>query len=271
MMTSTFVRSALTNSQIWNTAPSVFATEPHDRVSNRYGFAPTIELVEAFREEGWFPVQVSQSRSRDPSRHEFTRHLIRFNRVLEPLVLGDSVAELVLLNSHDGSSSYQIYAGLYRVLCSNGMVVQEGHGADIRVRHSQKAIQQAVTATYQLVDRLPEIEASLARFRSIDLSGEEQIIFAEASLTVRYGENWRATSPIMPHSLLQTRRLADAEPSLWSVFNRVQENLMKGGLGGYSITGRQVVTRPIGSVSENVRVNRALWSLANRLHQLKTA
>ena len=82
----------------FSVAPSVFATEPHGRVTDRYGFVPTIDLVEAIEQEGWFPVTVRQSRVRDETRHGFQRHMLRF-RQEQPTQVGDSVTELVLLNS----------------------------------------------------------------------------------------------------------------------------------------------------------------------------
>jgi hypothetical protein len=96
-------------------------------------------------------------------------------------------------------------------------------------------------------------------------------LFAESALSLRYGDDWQATSPVQPGDILEARRTEDANGSLWSVFNRTQENLFKGGIRGKSANGRRTRTRPINSVTEDVRLNRALWKLTEHFADLKGA
>jgi hypothetical protein len=101
------------------------------------------------------------------------------------------------------------------------------------------------------------------------LSPEESRLFAQSALTLRYGEDWRQVSPIQPDRLLDARRSEDRDQNLWRVFNRTQENLLKGGLSGRSASGRHTRTRAITSVAEDVRLNRALWQLTEHFAALK--
>jgi hypothetical protein len=112
-------------------APSIFAAQAYSGMSARYAFIPTITVVEKMRSEGFLPVAAMQSRTRIEGKQDFTKHLIRFRDVRNgdaPAIrtLGEVYPELVLTNSHDGASAYKLDAGLFRLVCTNGMVVSDG-------------------------------------------------------------------------------------------------------------------------------------------------
>jgi len=261
---------ALTHDKLYKAAPSVFASAPDERVSERYGFMPTIDIVERFEREGWYPVRASQTRVRDLSRRALTRHMLRFRRTDDPIQVGDSLAELVLVNSHDRTSAYQLNVGLFRLVCLNGMVTSIGKHGGIRVRHGKNVAHEVIGASYKLVEEVPRIAASVDRFSEIQLSPPERRAYAEAALIARYGEDRAPLAPVTPPQLLDARRDSDDGGDLWTTYNVVQENLFKGGLEGRSTTGRRVKTRPIRSVTEDVRLNRALWRLTEQMAELKS-
>jgi Domain of unknown function (DUF932). len=260
----------LSRDQLYRQAPAIFAQAPDDSVSDRYGFVPTIEVVDALQAEGWYPVRAQQTRVRDPERRDTTRHLVRFRQDPQrQITVGDSIAELVLTNSHDRSAAYQLDLGLFRLICSNGMVTPVGNMGGIRVRHGKQVVDQILEGSLALVDEVPNLAGTVERFQSMRLSPEESRLFAQSALTLRYGEGWRQVSPIQPDHLLDARRSEDRDPNLWRVFNRTQENLLKGGLKGRSASGRHTRTRAITSVTEDVRLNRALWQLTEHFAALK--
>jgi len=261
---------ALSHAQIQRVAPSVFATEPHARVTDRYGFVPTIDLVEAIEAEGWFPVMARQSVVRDETRRGFQRHLLRF-RQQQPTQVGDSVTELVLLNSHDGSSSFQLDLGLFRLVCSNGMVTPVGDAGGLRFRHGRDVVHSVIEGVYDLVDETPRLAERFDRFSNVTLDRSEQELYARTALALRYGDDWQDRSPVPPQALLGRRRSTDRGDSLWLTMNRVQENLVRGGLHGRARSGRRIRTRAIRSVHEDVRLNRALWRLTEEFAALKAA
>jgi hypothetical protein len=126
----------LTDNDLMRVAPSIFAEEPWERMSGRYRFVPTIRVVEKLRGEGFFPVNASQGRTRIPGKKDFTRHMIRFRQDNKKMLVGQELPEVVLLNSHDGSSAYSLMAGVFRLICSNGMVVPAASVGSMKVRHS---------------------------------------------------------------------------------------------------------------------------------------
>ena len=264
--------SILTEQQLYKTAPAVFADGPDLAVSERYGFLPTIEVVRNLQNEGWYPVRAQQTLSRDPEKIHLAKHMIRFRQDPDrQMTVGDSIAELVLTNSHDRSSTYQLDMGLFRLVCSNGMVTQTGDFGGIRVRHGKHIVESIIEGSLQLAGQIPHLNESVENFQSTLISSTEAQLFARAALNLRYGQDWQQMSPIDSDALLQARRTEDKEPTLWKVFNRVQENLMKGGLSGRSPSGRATRTKAIVSVSQDVRLNRALWQLADEFSKLKHA
>ncbi|TVP80705.1 DUF932 domain-containing protein [Thioalkalivibrio sp.] len=251
--------------------PAAFATQPHAAVSDRYGFVPTSAVIDGLRDEGWFPVRAQQTRVRDYTRRGVARHLIRFRQdPARQVQVGDSIAELVLTNSHDRSSAYQLDLGLFRLICSNGMVTPVGATGGIRVRHGKNVVDEILVGSIELVEAVPNIAARVDAFQSTPMSRGESELFAESALELRYGEDWKMSSPVRPADVVHPRRHEDAQDrTLWGTFNRAQENLLKGGLRGQSRSGRLVRTRPVKSVTEDVRLNRALWKLAERFAELK--
>ena len=121
--------------QLREIAPSVFATEPADKVSSRYGFVPTVDVVEELSNRGLVPVFAGQTISRDENNRPFAKHLLRFRPQYAPTVAGQSVPEVVLMNSHDGSSGFKLWLGLFRMVCCNGLIISDGIMGQVSVAH----------------------------------------------------------------------------------------------------------------------------------------
>ncbi|MFP4161997.1 MAG: DUF932 domain-containing protein [Ectothiorhodospira sp.] len=261
----------LNDDHLRRAVPAAFARAPHEAVSDRYGFVPTIQVVHALRDEGWYPVRAQQTNCRDLERVDVAKHMIRFRQDPDrQMAVGDSVAELVLTNSHDRSSAYQLDLGLFRLICLNGMVTPVGETGGIRVRHGKNVVNEILEGSVALVDHVPNIQTAMQAFQSLSVDRGEAELFATAALELRYGDDWQRQAPIKPENLLEARRREDErDQSLWGVFNKAQENLLKGGIRGYTRSGRRTRTRAIHSVTEDVRLNRALWRLTERFAELK--
>jgi len=268
-MTNANAIRVLSESELRHRAPSIFATAPHDRVGVRYQFVPTINMVEALNDVGWFPVSAQENHTRLPDRWGFTRHVVRFCRQDDAVpMVGDSFPELVLMNSHDGTSSFQLHAGLFRIACANGMVVANKDMGQIRRRHTGDAVGQVIEGSYEIVTELPRIAGKVETFNQIELSPAEQEIYAESALELRWD---RGKAPITPTVVNRSRREEDSRDTLWLTFQRVQENLIRGGQRGRASTGRRLTTRAVSSVDGNVKLNKALWQLTERMAELKGA
>ena len=235
-------------------------------MSGRYRMVPTIEVVGMLRDKGFSPVRAEQSRTRIPGKGDFTRHMLRFRHAdhLSPLAVGAEVPELVLVNSHDGTSAYKFLAGIFRLVCSNGMVVQSSDHGSISVRHSGGSDfrDRVIDATFRIMDDAPRTLAKIDAWKQIELTPPQREAFAAAALELK--DNRAVT----PAQLLTPRRAEDRKADLWTTASVVQEHVLRGGDRGRAATGRRTTTRPVKSVGEDVRLNRALWTLAERLGQL---
>lgn len=238
----------LTNDQLFRVAPSIFAGEKHESRSANYTFIPTINVVEGLRKEGFLPFSVCQSKSRIEGKSEFTKHMIRLRQ--QDQIKAELANEIIVINSHDGTSSYQMLAGIYRFVCANGLLTGDTI-QDIRVPHRGNIVDGCIEAAYTIVDQFETANESMDTMKAVQLSRPEQEVFARASLALKYGDLEK--QPITPRQILLPKRLKDDKADLWSQFNVVQENLMRGGQRGRASSGKRVTTRPVQSIDSNVK------------------
>jgi len=258
--------SPLSDDQIHRVAPSIFAEAPHESRSQRYAYIPTATVLTELRKEGFQPFMVTQTRTRHEDRRDFTKHMIRLRHASQINARGEA-NEIILLNSHDGTSSYQMLAGMFRFVCSNGLVCGDTV-ADVRVPHKGDVAGQVIEGAYQVLHGFDRALESRESMQAITLDEGEAEVFARAALSLKYDDPDQP-APITESQILMPRRFDDRRPDLWSVFNRTQENLTKGGLHGRSANGRRQQTRPVQGIDSDIRLNRALWLLADGLRQLK--
>lgn len=268
------VGTYLTRDTLHRYAPSVFATEAHESRSDRYTYIPTIDIVERMVKEGFAPVQAGQSICRKADKTPFTKHLIRFrhrNDIAKAAAVGETVNEIVLVNSHDGTSSYQLTAGVFRFVCSNGMVVPTSVSDAIRIPHKGDILDNVIEGSYRILDDAEGISRSIDTMRRVHLLPAEQTAFANAALAMRYeaDDNGNPIAPITSTTALLARRAEDRQDDVWHTFNRLQENLIKGGLRGRLANGNRTHTREITSIDTDLGLNKALWALADAIATAK--
>lgn len=259
---------------------AAFATHAHESRSERYGFIPTSDVLAALQREGFEVAKSITQRVRDASKIGFERHQLRLRPAgqvgLRPEV-GTIFPEVILTNSHDGSSGFRLDAGLYRLVCSNGLTVAQGEQAAVSIPHrgSPEALAgRVIEGTFEVLDVANRSIEAARDWSQIELHRSEQEAFAEAAAIARWGvdaETGRSLAPVSPTSVLTARRWDDRAPTLWNTFNRAQENLVqRGGIRGVSSTGRRLGVRAVTGINENSNLNRALWLLAQRLADVKT-
>jgi Domain of unknown function (DUF932) len=258
--------------------PSLFSEGAHHSRSDRYGFVPTIEVMRGLWREGWAPTFAAEGKARDASKRGFTKHMVRFRQRDVKQLIDGVVAELVMINSHDGSTKYQLFGGAFRFICLNGMVSGETF-SEIRVPHRQRIVEDVIDASYTVAEDFPKIGEQVEAMRAIPLQREERLLLANAAHRLRFGEGDEQSQTgeiVQAGALLQPRRHADTGTDLWTTFNVIQENVVRGGLDGQKWDGekRRYVrrtSRPVAGIADNVRLNRELWTLAEEMAKLKSA
>ncbi len=258
--------SPLSDDKLRQVAPSIFAEAAHDSRSERYTYIPTSTVLAGLRKEGFEPFMVCQTRVRDEGKRDFTKHMLRMRHATQ---INDAEAnEVILLNSHDGTSSYQMLAGMFRFACSNGLVFGDTM-ADVRVRHKGQIVDEVIDGAFEVLDGFKLVRESRDAMQGVELAPEEAAIFARSALALKYEPDPTKPEPITEQQILAPRRVSDLKPDLWSTFNRVQENLVRGGIPARTSNGRRQRTRAVEGIDQGVKVNRALWLLAEEMRRLK--
>lgn len=248
--------------QVRQRAPAVFAETAHVRMSSRYTFLPTQGVLNGLMSAGFVPVEARQAQARSASPLH-ARHLVRLRRRFETVQLRGSAPEIVFLNSHDGTSAYQLRMGLFRVVCTNGLIVSHGAFPGCCVSHRGDIVDQVVAGALKLSEQFESLAAQVERMEQRRMFKDEQLHFAQRALALRFPDP--AARGIQPSQLLACRRVEDAGDDLWTIMNRCQEGLLRGGLTHRSAHGRLTRSRRITSIKEDVRLNGRLWDLATEV------
>lgn len=253
----------MNNDELMLAAPSVFAVAPHESRSSRYALIPTIDVVEGLRKEGFEPFFAAQAISRIEGKTAFTKHMLRLRHASQ--VAAAEANEIILINSHDATSSWQMLAGCFRFVCCNGIVCGS-EVADLRLKHTGNAQHEVIQGAYDVLATFGRVEEAKDAFKTRVLTAGEQSAYASAAIAYRFGVDDVAAAPVSVEQVLQPRRFEDRGASLWETFNRVQENVVDGGLRTRA-NGRRGSTRAIAGIDGNVALNRALWVLAEQLRK----
>lgn len=265
----------LTEDQMRAAAPSVFAEGKHESRSERYTYIPTIDVLRGLRKEGFEPFMVAQGASRIEGKAPYTKHMIRMRHAGQVQTRPEA-NEIILINSHDGASSYQLLAGAFRFVCHNGLVVGDVV-EDIRIQHRGDVQGEVIEGAFRVLDEFEVVDEHVAAMKALPLEPREEIAFATAALALRFGERpveetgGHRPAPVTAEQLNEARRIADVGHNLWETLQRVSENCLRGGQPGRSAQGRRLHTRPVGSIDRSVSLNRALWMLAEEMRQIKAA
>ena len=285
-------REFLTEAQLQPLA-SVFAEAPAPAASKMYRQVKTIEVVNLFAGQGWYPVMAQEQRVIDAARNGFQKHMIRF-RQKETAMARMSAPEIIVRNSHDTTTTYQIMGGMINFACLNGLIVSDAQFAMIRVMHMGFEPRAIIDATRKFAEGIPQIMDRVKDYQKIDLTPTDRQIFAESALLVKLN----ADEDVVPMRkengvfkiddrefdvprFLAPARDSDRLPTLWNTFNTVQEKL----ISGTKFNNRfEVNTKPsfsngraikkvrgVTAIDENVRINRGLWHLMSEMAKQKGA
>lgn len=263
----------LSNEQIAYHCPSVFATSPHESRSSRYGQIPTGDIIDGLRQVGMVPTAVGQAKARDKSRLAFTKHILRFRQWADRGDYKPDVHEIVLINSSDGTCAYKLKSGVFRTVCENGLIVGDVDH-DLSVQHRGNIVDNVVEGTLTLVEETRGVMDEIEEMKQIPLSRDEQLVLSKYAMSLRFKQNDEEVAegvpqeiPYRPAQFLISRRDEDNDNSLYVTMNKVQENMMKGGIRAYDRKGHRHTTRPVNGIGQSVEINQGLWLLAREMKE----
>ena len=218
----------LDNDELRRFAPSVFAENAMPGVSENYSFLPTVHAVNGLRDAGWQPIWVSEQSVRLETRKGFQKHMIRFQR--SDLIGRDSEysPEICLVNSHDRSSAYQLHAGIFRMICGNGLIIADSTFERVSIRHTGFNPSMVVDASLKVLDSLPQLTDAVESFRARRLTPAESKAFAESAILLRYDD--------LKAAPISSGKVTGTAPGRSDAAQRPLENIQQG--SGGNLAGR---------------------------------
>lgn len=237
-------------------------------VSNQYKPITTQDVLTRFESKGFKVEKVAITKPKLKTKDGFQRHMVRLSHPsLELKNVNDSRPEIVIVNSYDGSSSLRIMLGIYRLVCSNGLIV----GSTInerRIRHVGDVWNNIDAAIEQVSTNLPLVAQEIERMTALQLSNDQARYLGGKAAVLSVPE---AATVIDVSSALRPRRDADMQSNLWTIYNRLQEAVIRGGIKyqapKYDVFGdfdgmRNGTTRAVKAIPRQVELNQKLWDLA---------
>ena len=254
----------LTKANIMSMAPSVFAESPSDEVSKHYTHIPTERVIDDMEVLGWKPIEAKEVKARKSSTKGFQKHLLVFRN--DEIVIngndGDTVyPQILLTNSHDGKNSFQFQAGLYRMICSNGLVIADTQFESVKMRHMGYSFEDLQDMIKEMVGKLPLTVESMNKMKAIEMAEEQILAFAKDALNARFTKKEMNRIEVDLKELTTPTRNEDKGSDLWSVFNVVQEKLIEGDFQ-YRAGGKVRQARVIKNFKQDMKINKKLFNVA---------
>ena len=255
----------LTKDQIREIAPAVFTQKADKRTTSKhYVHIPTEKVIDDMATLGWGVVDTKQVKARKNAGYQ--KHMVVFGN--DDITItgkdGDTVMPRILMtNSHDGKNSFQFQAGLYRLVCSNGLVIADAEFANMKIRHMGYDLNELSTVISEIVEKLPLTVECMNKLKAKELSEKEQIQFAKEALATRLSEKEisKYTSDDIIELLNPTRK-EDNGNDMWSVYNVIQEKIIHGMFDVYGVEGKVRKARKIKNFKQDTKVNQELYELA---------
>lgn len=268
--------SFLSNDDIRRVCPMALHTTPtNPDVSDKYVHANTMTVVEDLAKLGWFPVQAKQCRNKKNSSGIRSFHMIAFQnpdvKITKTLDNGEKIVDtyprIILTNSHDGFNSFKFMVGLFRLICSNGLVVCNNQMVDMSIRHINYDFEELRRIVASAIEQVPNIVNTMNDMRNVMLTDEQKTALATEVVKIRKGveddENYVVDAEVVEDILTPVRN-EDKGNDLWTIFNICQEKMIKGGFGFRGATNKLRKQRGITSIKKDMDFNQRLWQTASQ-------
>lgn len=264
MHTKTMMLQTLTPEQIRTQAPQVYAQAPKPGVSGKYSFLPTSRIIDDMERLGWLVCDAKSNKNRSAVNREYGNHVVKFYnpdvfmRDQEGNI--DSYINIVVMNNHTGLGSFKFEMGIFRLVCSNGLVIKDKDMGSFNIRHTGYTFEQLQETLGLAVERLPDMVGRINHFNQIVMSEEQQRDFAQKAYALRARSDRQLTAEELSE-FLAPRRPQDEGNSLWVVLNRIQESVLKGGFHVENSAGKSRKAKGIRNIQKDIELNQEIWEL----------
>ena len=231
---------------------------------------------------GYFVKSIHSGRARNEDRKAHQNVITTFQKETALTEVGDVFPRITLKQSHLYGAD-QAFFGIFRLWCKNGAAMRLSGSQSQRVRHTGDAKSQFEAAIAELVAQTDLVADLVKSMSSRDVTPTQVAEFTREVARIRLGES-DSISNIQYQDLMRVHRSADAGQDAFTVFNVVQENIMRYGLRyvssslneqGQTMT-RNMTARPLGTAringltqdvetSRTVDTNVSIWDAAQKI------
>lgn len=268
--------SFLTKEELQKKCPMAFKELPtNPNVSGRYVQANTATVIDDLAKLGWYPVEAKQCRNKKNSSGIRSFHMVAFQnpdiKITKTNDDGSSVVDtyprIILTNSHDGFNSFKFMLGLFRLVCSNGLVVCDNQMVNMSIRHMNYTFEELRMVVKTAIEEVPNIVNTMNEMRNIQLTDEQKQELATEVIKIRKGIEENETFEVeqdVVEDILTPVREEDKSNDLWTIFNICQEKLIKGGFFNKTNKNKLRKVKSITSIKKDMEYNQRLWLTASR-------
>lgn len=268
--------SFLTKEELQKKCPMAFKELPtNPNVSGRYVQANTATVIDDLAKLGWYPVEAKQCRNKKNSSGIRSFHMVAFQnpdiKITKTNDDGSSVVDtyprIILTNSHDGFNSFKFMLGLFRLVCSNGLVVCDNQMVNMSIRHMNYTFEELRMVVKTAIEEVPNIVNTMNEMRNIQLTDEQKQELATEVIKIRKGIEENETYEVeqdVVEDILTPVREEDKSNDLWTIFNICQEKLIKGGFFNKTNKNKLRKVKSITSIKKDMEYNQRLWLTASR-------
>jgi len=252
----------LSTSEIKERANSIFTETTSPSVSSKFTHIPTFKVIEDMTQLGWSVVDAKQVKARKGQGYQ--KHLVVFRNpdVVINGADGDTVfPQILLTNSNDGKNAFTFTAGLFRLICENGLVISTEQFNDVKIRHMGYTFEELQTQIRAMVEQLPLTVESMNKMKLIKLSEEQAKELAKKALSTRFTEEQIDAVEVNLDLLLEPTRPEDKGSDLWSVFNVIQEKILEGDFQ-YMSGAKVRKARKVKNFKQDMEINQRLFAMA---------
>jgi hypothetical protein len=258
----------LSKEKLSEIAPSIFTVKPSNTVSDKYTHIPTENVIDDMELLGWKPVEAKEVKARTNDTRGVQKHLVIFRN--DDVVIngedGDTVfPQILITNSHDGKNAFQFTAGLFRMICENGLVISTEEFEDLKMRHMGYTFEDLQVLIRGMVEKLPLTVEAMNKMKEVELEEEQMFDLAKSFLDIRVEGTKNTYDSQAISDVLESQRKKDEGNMLWEVFNRVQENIIEGNFEYKTPSGKLRQARIIKNFKQDQDVNKKMFNKALEL------
>lgn len=256
---------ALTREEIQERAPQVYTEKPYGKVSDKYVFLPTHRIVDDMKKLGWMVSDAKTMKTKNPIQKEFGKHMVVFYHpdiyIKDEAGGIEAYPQILIQNNHRGWGQFNFQIGIFRMICSNGLIIKEKDLGDFKLRHFGYSFEELKRLVDQAIEVLPKVVERINVFSQKVMTPDEQRSFAYKAIQARFGEE-RLVDDYEVNQVLASARPEDEGSTLWLTLNRVQESLVRGGFVTVGPGKKERKVRAIQNIQANVSLNEKLWEVA---------